>query len=89
MEEEKEEVLEEKPKPKPVAKKEKPVEKTVKEQDTVAIKLISGLTYKTGGLLFTAEHPYHVVTEDVAKQLLTSSKFREATPSEIKQYYGV
>jgi len=46
-------------------------------------------TFETFGLLFTREHPYQLVSEQTAQEIIDSHDgFRLASPTEAKTYYG-
>lgn len=45
--------------------------------------------FNVKGVKFTQEHPYALVSPDVADYLLTKEEgFRQATPSELREFYG-
>ena len=47
------------------------------------------LQFNVKGVKFTQEHPYALVSPDVADYLLTKEDgFRQATPSELREFYG-
>lgn len=46
-------------------------------------------TYETHGLRFTKDHPFKSVPVDVAEDILENEEgFRQARPSEVKDYYN-
>jgi len=46
-------------------------------------------TYQTFGVTFTREHPYAVVSEELAQKIIdTEDGFRMASPSEVKSFYS-
>ena len=45
--------------------------------------------YETRGYRFTKEHPYNLVSAEDAEYMLTKEDgFRQATPSELQEFYG-
>jgi len=46
-------------------------------------------TFEAFGIVFTKEHPFTIVSEHLAQQIIDNYEgFRIATPSEAKSYYG-
>lgn len=46
-------------------------------------------TFEIRGFKFTKEHPYIVVSEEIAQEIIDSAPgFRLATPKEVRSYYG-
>lgn len=46
-------------------------------------------TYQTFGIVFTREHPYAVVNEELARMIIdVEDGFRIASPSEVKAFYS-
>lgn len=72
---------------------EAPVEKTVKVKSNVNTILVKmdrkNFSYETYGYLFSAEHPYVAIPEEVAQKIFdTESGFRMATPREVQEFYS-
>lgn len=82
---EKEEV-EEVEEPEPVAKK----APKAKAKNTVLVKMErKNPSYQTYGYVFTGDHPYVAIPEDIAQDIFDNeSGFRMATPREIQDFYS-
>lgn len=73
-----------------------PVEIVVKEEVPLQsrqewlIKMVrSNPLFEVRGVRFTSQHPYALVSPEIAEHLLTREEgFRQATPSELQEYYG-
>lgn len=79
--EELDEVVEEK-----VAKK----EPKKKAKDTVLVKMDrKNPSYQTFGYVFTWEHPFVAIPEDIAQEIFDNEEgFRMATPREVQEFYS-
>lgn len=59
------------------------------EGEKILIKLVGPYSsLRTKGVFFTQEHPFVPVSREVADELLESSAFRQAHPSEAESYYS-
>lgn len=60
------------------------------QEDVLLLKMErTNHTYETHGYTFRRDHPFVAIPESVADQILRNEKgFRQASPSEAKEFYG-